>query len=149
AQRRRRLGHLAVHREVDEVLALGPLERTRHEAELHGRLLHALGEVALVEGEPELAVLEHVVGPGLIISASYRVHDVQTAAPAPRGRGVGILTSIPSRAKRVQRSLHPESRSPPLARRPLRQWSLRAAGGDGGCPRPRGARPRWTAPRSA
>src|SRR5918997_1776784 len=54
-----RLVHLAVDREVHEVLALVVAEGAVHEAELRGRLLHALGEVTLVEREPKLAVLQH------------------------------------------------------------------------------------------
>src|SRR4051794_4946606 len=52
---------LAVDGQVDEVLELDALEPRGHEAELERRLLDALGEVALVEGEAQLAVFQDVV----------------------------------------------------------------------------------------
>ena len=58
-----RLGDLTVDGEVHQVLALVVAERTVDESELAGGLLDALGEVTLVEREPELAVLEDVVQP--------------------------------------------------------------------------------------
>ena len=64
-----RLDHLAVHGQVHQVLALLGRRAARDEAELDRRLLHALGEVALVEGEAQLAVLEHVVGARLVVAA--------------------------------------------------------------------------------
>ena len=67
--------HLAVHREVHEVLALVVAERPVDEAELAGGLLHALGEVTLVEREPQLAVLEHVVRARLVIASPRGIHD--------------------------------------------------------------------------
>src|SRR5205807_2965920 len=128
---------------VHQVLALGPLERARHESELDRRLLHSLGEVTFVEREALLAVLEHVVGPGLIVSASCRIHD-ETRRAVPSGRGVGILTPIPSRAKRVQRSLHPAP-----ARRLSTPSPWPVAGGAGGCRRPRATPLPTRVPRSA
>src|SRR5205085_5065358 len=83
AERRRGLGHLPVHGQVDQVLPFGTLERAGHEPELDGRLLNALGEVALVEREAELAVLEDVVRPGFVVSASRRVHHEQTCRALP------------------------------------------------------------------
>ena len=74
AERGGGLGDLAVDRQVYEVLALGADELTRHEAELYRGLLDALGEVALVEREPELAVLEDVVRARLVVSSSRGVH---------------------------------------------------------------------------
>ena len=51
------------------------LEPVVDEVELHRGLLDPLGEVLLVEGEAELAVLEHVVGARLVIaSASCLLH---------------------------------------------------------------------------
>ena len=69
-----RIHDLAVHRQVHEVLALVVAQRAAHEAELHGRLLDPLGEVALVESESQLAVLEYVVGAGFVVSSSCAVH---------------------------------------------------------------------------
>src|SRR4051794_2431707 len=59
---------LAVDGQVDQILQLGGLEAGVEEAELAGRLLHALGEVTLVEGEPELSVLEDVVLAGVVVA---------------------------------------------------------------------------------
>ena len=56
--------HLAVDREVDEVLELRAVQPVADEAELQRRLLNPLGEVELVEGEAQLAVLQHVVRAG-------------------------------------------------------------------------------------
>jgi hypothetical protein len=51
------------------------VEPLAHEVELDRGLLDALGEVPLVECEPELSVLEHVVRAGLVIpSACGLVH---------------------------------------------------------------------------
>src|SRR5690606_1799179 len=73
-------GELAVHGEVDEVLALVLAQRSLDEAELDRGLLDALGEVALVEGEAQLAILEHVGRAGLVVSASGGLHTVGSAA---------------------------------------------------------------------
>ena len=64
-----------VEQDGEEVLALVVPERAVHEAELPGSLLHALGEVALVEREPQLAVLEHVVRARLVIASPRGIHD--------------------------------------------------------------------------
>jgi hypothetical protein len=58
AERGRRVCHLAVHRQVDEVLELELLQPAADEAELARGLLDTLGEVALIEGEAQLPVFE-------------------------------------------------------------------------------------------
>jgi hypothetical protein len=72
----RLLADLAVHRQVHQVLALLLGQLAGHELELYGSLLDALREVALVEREAELPVLEHVVGARLVVAASggVRIH---------------------------------------------------------------------------
>ena len=75
-----------------------------HEAELHRGLLHALGEVALVEGEAKLSVLEHVVRARLVVPALGRVAIHDERRPIP-GR-VGILSRIPAPLEGVQPCLH-------------------------------------------
>ena len=81
------VGHLAVHGQVHEVLALVVGERALHEAELDRGLLHALGEVALVEREPQLAVLEDVVGAGFVVAASRGVHSLTAGCGGTRPPG--------------------------------------------------------------
>ena len=66
--------HLAVDHEVDEVLELGLVEPAVDEADLQRGLLAALPEVALVEGEAQLTVLEHEVLTGVVIASTRRVH---------------------------------------------------------------------------
>jgi hypothetical protein len=66
--------HLAVDSQVHEVLALVVSQCAPDEAELDRRLLDALGEVTLVEGEPKLPIFEDVVGARLVIAASRRIH---------------------------------------------------------------------------
>lgn len=81
------VGHLAVHGQVDQVLALVVSEWPGHEAELDGGLLDSLGEVAFVEGEPQLSVLEDVVGAGFVVASSSGVHGEmrsRTTRPAVR-----------------------------------------------------------------
>ena len=56
-----RLADLPVHRELEQVMELVVREAVLDEVELHRGLFHPLREVLLVEGEPELAVLEDVV----------------------------------------------------------------------------------------
>jgi hypothetical protein len=102
AELRMRLGHLAVHGEVHEVLALVVAERRGHEGELGRGLLHALGEVALVEREAKLAVLEDVVRAGLVVAASCRVHVLLAGA---RARRVVILRPFPSTTGELQPGL--------------------------------------------
>ncbi len=67
------LGDLAVDGEVEEVVELLVAEALLDEAEFDRGLLDALGEVVLVEGEAELAVLEHVVGARLVVSSAGRL----------------------------------------------------------------------------
>src|SRR5205807_2281384 len=70
--------HLAIDHKVDQILGLVLLDRAAEEPELPRRLLAALAEVALVEGEPQLTVFEHeilaravVAAPVHTASASY------------------------------------------------------------------------------
>jgi hypothetical protein len=65
---------LAVDREVDQILELGLGQAAGHEAEPCRRLLAALGEVALVEREPKLSVLEDEVLAGVVVAAPGHVH---------------------------------------------------------------------------
>ena len=74
AQRGRGVLDLAVDAEVHEVLELGAAEAAADEAELARGLLHALGEVALVEREAQLSVLQDVVLAGVVVSASNLIH---------------------------------------------------------------------------
>ena len=60
--------------EVHEVLELAVVERAADEAELARGLLAALGEVALVEGEAQLSVLEDEVLSGVVVAACLSVH---------------------------------------------------------------------------
>src|SRR3954454_2251805 len=69
AQTRARVRDLAVDRQVDEVLQLGVAEPAADEAELHPGLLAALGEVALVEREAQLAVFEDEFVTGVVLAA--------------------------------------------------------------------------------
>src|SRR5947209_2741833 len=69
AERRGRLADLTVDHQVDQVLAFVLVHEPADEAELAGRLLAALSEVALVEGEPKLAILEHEVLPRAVVPA--------------------------------------------------------------------------------
>src|SRR5437763_786942 len=55
----RRIADLAVDDEVDQVLGLVVLDRSIEEPHLPRGLLAAFAEIALVEREPQLAVLEH------------------------------------------------------------------------------------------
>ncbi len=77
-----RVGDLAVDDEVDQVLGLVLLDRVADEPEPASRLLAALAEVTLVEGEPEIAVLEDEILSGAVVAAS--VHT-------PSASYVGIL----------------------------------------------------------
>ena len=69
---------------VLELLVAEPLV---DEAELHRRLLHALPEILLVESEAELAVLQHVVGAGLVIPSAGRllIHELKPGRDAKPG----------------------------------------------------------------
>ena len=106
AQRRGRLLDLAVDGEVDEVLELGLVEASGDEAELQRRLLAALGEVALVEGEAQLAVLEDEVLSGVVVAAAGRIHGRARPRRERRPGVVGILRAIPSRALVLNVMLH-------------------------------------------
>ena len=55
------------------------------------RLLAALGEVALVEGEAQLAVLEDEVLSGVVVAAAGRIHG--GARPRRRPSSVGSSAS--------------------------------------------------------
>src|SRR6202042_1638230 len=74
AQRRRGIGDLAVDDEVDQVLGLVLLDGAADEAQLPGRLLTTLAVVALIEGEPQFAVLEYEIIARAVVAAS--VHRV-------------------------------------------------------------------------
>src|SRR5580704_173008 len=84
AQRRCRLGDLAVDDQVDQILGLILLDGAGEEAELAGRLLTALAEVTLVEREPQLAVLEDEVIARAVVTASVherRDHMLESSPP--------------------------------------------------------------------
>jgi hypothetical protein len=82
---------LAVHRQLQEVLELMLVEPLVNEVELHRRLLDPLGEVALVEREAELPVLEHVIGARFVISSACGlVHEVTESL-----RMSGVVASDP------------------------------------------------------
>src|SRR5439155_1452348 len=110
AQRRARVGDLAVDREIDEILQLGVAEAPADEGELHRRLLAALGEVSLVEGEAQLAVLEHEVVAGVVVAALSGLHWAGGIANAgglcgSGVRGVGIVCPSPSLRLPLQHKL--------------------------------------------
>ena len=63
------------------------------EAELAGGLLDALGEVALVEREAELPVLEHVVLTGVVVAAANLIHSVR---PGVAGASASYARFLPS-----------------------------------------------------
>src|SRR3954462_15892349 len=99
---------LAVDGEVHEVLELGGVQAAADEAELAGSLLHALGDVALVEREWKLSVLEYVVLPGVVIASAHRVHGCSARSPA---RGVCTLGRTPAQSRPLKRTFHSEQRS--------------------------------------
>ncbi len=68
AEGRGGLADLAVDGQLEQVEQLLGLETVIHEVELHRGLLDPLGEVLLVEREAKLAVLEHVVRAGFVIT---------------------------------------------------------------------------------
>ena len=77
AEGRTGLADLTVDGELEQVLQLVLVQALADEVELDRRLLDSLGEVALVEGEAELSVLEHVIGARLVISSACGlVHGV-------------------------------------------------------------------------
>ena len=101
AQGRGGLADLAVHGQLEQVVELLVLEPLVDEVELHRGLFDALGEVLLVEGEAELAVLEDVVGARFVISsASCLLHgsfsDSDRFRPVREGRPqvTGILADF-------------------------------------------------------
>jgi hypothetical protein len=71
---------IAVDDEVDEVLGLLVFEPAADKAELARGLLAALREVAFVEGEAKLAVLEHEVVAGAVVSALVE-HELRRPGP--------------------------------------------------------------------
>ena len=88
AERGAGLGDLAVDGELEQVLQLVACEPDLDEVELHRRLLDALSEVLLVEGEPQLAVLEHVVGARVVVpSASCLLHVIHIGPDLTQVRG--------------------------------------------------------------
>ena len=70
AERRARIGDLAVHRQLEQIVKLLMGQAMIDEVKLDGRLLHPLREVLFVEREAKLAVLEYVVRSGLVVPPS-------------------------------------------------------------------------------
>src|SRR6202030_4336234 len=95
AQRGGGVTDLSVDREVDEVFQLLLAEPSADEAELERRLLAALGEVVLVEREPEFAVFEDEVLSRVVISAARKVHIEAGSrwGPGSSGSYVRLLLS--------------------------------------------------------
>ena len=84
--------HLAVDDQVDQVFGLVLVDLAADEAELARGLLAALAKVALVEGEAELAVLEHEVLARAVIPASvHRRVGIIWRNPAPPHRLKAML----------------------------------------------------------
>ena len=102
---------LAVDRQVDEVLELDALQPAADEAELAGGLLDPLGEVALVEREPEVAVLQDVILAGVVVSSAGRVVHRQGESADGPARGVCILGADPACVLVVNWIFHSASRS--------------------------------------
>src|SRR5581483_7370748 len=103
-------------------------ESPADEAHLDRRLLAALGEVRLVEGEAKLPVFEDEVLSGVVVSAARGIHDEDAGVCAP---GVGIIRRVPALPAAVHGILHAfrhlESETPPVtswrqARRRRRDW---------------------------
>ena len=92
---RRRVLDLAVDGEVHEVLELVRLEASADEPELERGLLAALGEVPLVEGEPELTVLEDEVLAGVVVAAPRGIHE--TCARGTRAASASYARTLPRR----------------------------------------------------
>src|SRR3954454_15639261 len=109
AQTRAGIGDLPVDRQVDQVLELGVAEPPADEPELDRGLLAALGEVAFVEGEAQLAVLEDEVVAGVVVAALACLHEWSAmSAGHPwtgSGRRVGIVCVSPSPRLRLQHNL--------------------------------------------
>jgi hypothetical protein len=74
AQGRGGIEDLTVDGEVDEVFELAVAEAPADEADLQRRLLAALGEVLLVEGEAQLSIFEDEVLSRVVVSAARRFH---------------------------------------------------------------------------
>jgi len=72
---------LAVDGQVDQVLQLDARQTAVDEAELQRRLLVPLGEVALVEREPQVSVLQDVVLAGVVVAAASRVIHHRRGSP--------------------------------------------------------------------
>ena len=78
----RGLADLAVHGELEEVGELVASQSLIDEVELHRSLLDPLGEVVLVEREPQLSVLQDIVGAGVVVpSACCLLHSLRIPAP--------------------------------------------------------------------
>ena len=169
AQRRGRLGDLAVDDEVDQILGLVLLDGARQEAELARRLLAALAEVTLVEREPQLSVLEDEVVARAVVTASVhgrRDHMLESCPPGSLNamlQGVN-LDPLQARSKcGAQSANDPDRRGPSrdtdVPRRQPRRRRIRAARGrhrarraaldEQQIARPRDRRPRAPGPRRA
>jgi hypothetical protein len=61
-------GDLPVDHQVDQVLSLWLLDGSPEKPELARCLLAALAKVALVEGEPQVPILEHEVVSGAVVA---------------------------------------------------------------------------------
>ncbi len=103
-----RLADLTVHGQLDEVLEFLRPQPRMGEIELHGSLFHALGEVALIEREAKLPVLENVVGARLVVaSACSSFHGIGPrrrtfAAGGPCSQTLIVSTGrSPSRERRL------------------------------------------------
>src|SRR5205085_6142396 len=90
---------LAVDGEVHEVVELDLREAAVDEAELQRRLLATLAEIALVERESQLPVLEDEVLPRVVVAASLSlVHGAVGILGASPSRGLGCTgTFTPER----------------------------------------------------
>ena len=86
AQRGDRVVDFAVDDEVHEVFGLLEGEATLDEPELHRRLLDAFAEVAFVEGEAELAVLEDIVRAGVVVLSAVGIHHLGVSLTSSVGR---------------------------------------------------------------
>ena len=94
AEARRRVLDLAVDGQVDEVLELGPVQPAADETQLAGGLLDPLGEVALVEREPEFAVFQDVVLARVVVAAPHRVHREEPGVTGPSASYARLLPRL-------------------------------------------------------
>ena len=69
-----RVEDLSVDGQVHEVFQLVAAEAAAYEPELERRLLAALGEILLVEGEAQIAVFEDEVLARVVVTAARRFH---------------------------------------------------------------------------